>query len=69
MDYTAFLKINKKKYMSESLFGNHLFLKYPILVKDRELFFINARENKIIFGGLVYITTLSDKRKFVLVVL
>ncbi|HSL89524.1 MAG TPA: aminotransferase class I/II-fold pyridoxal phosphate-dependent enzyme [Ignavibacteriaceae bacterium] len=50
MDYTAFLKINKKKYISESLFGNHLFLKYPILVKDRELFFINARENKIILG-------------------
>jgi dTDP-4-amino-4,6-dideoxygalactose transaminase len=49
-DYTAFLKANNKKYISERLFDNHLFLKYPILVKDRELFFLNARKNKIILG-------------------
>ncbi|MBS4033788.1 MAG: aminotransferase class I/II-fold pyridoxal phosphate-dependent enzyme [Ignavibacterium sp.] len=49
-DYTAFLKANNKKFVRESLFDDHLFLKYPILVRDRELFFSNARKNKIILG-------------------
>ena len=49
-DYTDFLRLNNKKFISERLFDNHLFLKYPILVKDRELFFLNSRKNKKILG-------------------
>jgi perosamine synthetase len=49
-DYTQFLKANRKVYVSEEFFHNHLFLKYPILVKDRELFFEKARKQKVLLG-------------------
>ena len=49
-DYTGFLKSKYKTYVNESLFENHLFLKYPILVKDRSLFLRLAEDDKIALG-------------------
>lgn len=49
-DYTRFLKSKYKTYVKESSFKNHLFLKYPILVKDRNLFLRLAEEDKISLG-------------------
>lgn len=49
-DYTGFLKSKNKTYVKEDLFDNHLFLKYPLIVKDRELLFNLALKEKIILG-------------------
>ena len=49
-EYTKFLKLKNKIYVDETLFENHLFLKYPLLVKDRELFFNLALKEKVILG-------------------
>jgi perosamine synthetase len=49
-EYTKFLKSKMKLYVDEELFDNHLFLKYPLLVKDRELFFNLALKEKIVLG-------------------
>ena len=49
-DYTNFLKSNNKNYVKEEYFGNHMFLKYPLLVKDREAFNESARSMKIVLG-------------------
>ena len=49
-DYTRFLKGKKKTFVDEKLFNNHLFLKYPLLVKDRKLFFELAEKEKITLG-------------------
>ncbi len=48
--YTLFLKEKKKIYVDESLFDNHIFLRYPILVKDREKFLAIAEKEKIKLG-------------------
>lgn len=48
--YSAFLKANDKNYVDESLFKNHSFLKYPLLVKDRDRFFFLAQMSKISLG-------------------
>ncbi len=48
--YTKFLKSKNKIYVDEKLFENHLFLKYPLLVKDRKLFFNLALKEKVILG-------------------
>ncbi len=50
IDYTKFLKMNGKKYVVEKYFDNHLFLKYPVLVSDRKLFFEMAKKKWLIFG-------------------
>lgn len=50
LEYTQFLKDQNKTFVSENLFDNHLFLKYPLLVKDRELFFRLAEREKISLG-------------------
>jgi len=49
-DYTQFLKTNSKIFVSSSLFDNHLFLKYPLLVKDRDLFLKLAQKAKLNLG-------------------
>lgn len=49
-EYTQFLKSKGKNYVSEELFNNHLFLKYPLLVKNRELFLEEAGRSKINLG-------------------
>jgi len=50
VDYTLFLKLHSKIFVNEVLFDNHLFLKYPLLVKDRELFLKLAGKEKIALG-------------------
>lgn len=49
-DYTEFLKSNNKNHVEEKYFKNHMFLKYPLLVKDRQLFNKSAREMRITLG-------------------
>jgi dTDP-4-amino-4,6-dideoxygalactose transaminase len=49
-DYTNFLKSNNRKYVKEEYFKNHMFLKYPLLVKDRESFNAAARSMKVVLG-------------------
>lgn len=49
-DYTVFLKNNNRKFIDEKYFDNHLFLKYPVLVKNRELFFELAQKENIVLG-------------------
>ena len=49
-NYTGFLKLNNKTFVDEKLFPDHLFLKYPLLVKEREKFFNLARKEKINLG-------------------
>jgi len=48
--YTEFLKENKKRFVADELFDNHSFLKYPVFVKDREVFLELAQKNKIELG-------------------
>lgn len=49
-DYSHFLKTNKKTFVNGKFFKNHLFLKYPLLVKNRMLFFDLAEKEKITLG-------------------
>ncbi len=49
-EYTRFLKSKNKIYVPEDLFDNHLFLKYPLIVRDRELFYNIALKEKIVLG-------------------
>jgi perosamine synthetase len=49
-DYTSFLKANGKIFIEEKYFNNHLFLKYPILVKNRKRFFELAQKENIVLG-------------------
>ncbi len=48
--YTEFLKSRGKNHVSEGLFPNHSFLKYPLLVSDRDAFFALAEKHKIPVG-------------------
>lgn len=48
--YTELLKKFGKRHVGYELFDNHGFLKYPILVKDRELFLNLAEKNRIELG-------------------
>jgi dTDP-4-amino-4,6-dideoxygalactose transaminase len=48
--YTQFLKENHKIFVDENFFNNHLFLKYPVIVKDRKLFLRLAEKEKISLG-------------------
>jgi len=50
IEYSRILKANGKVFLNEDLFDNHLFLKYPLLVKDRESFFKHAEKEKVILG-------------------
>lgn len=50
LEYTSFLKLKNKTYVDESLFDDHMFLKYPLLVKNRELFFSLAKQYHLILG-------------------
>lgn len=49
-DYTSFLKSNNKNHVKAEYFNNHMFLKYPLLVKDRESFHSAARRMKVVLG-------------------
>lgn len=48
--YTLFLKQHGKNHIPETYFKNHLFLKYPLLVKDRALFMNLAEKFNIKLG-------------------
>lgn len=48
--YTEVLKALGKTYVDESLFDNHIFIRYPLLVKNREAFRELAEKNGIILG-------------------
>lgn len=48
--YTKFLKEHGKQHVSEDLFDDHIFLRYPLLVNDREKFREEAEKDKIILG-------------------
>lgn len=50
LKYTEFLLKNNKVFVKKDLFENHSFLKYPILVKNRDKFFDLARKHKIELG-------------------
>lgn len=50
LEYTKFLKTQNKTYIDEKFFDNHLFLKYPFLVKDRKLFLESAIKSGIQLG-------------------
>ena len=48
--YTDFLKSRNKNHVSEDLFPNHSFLKYPLLVKNRDEFMKLATDARIALG-------------------
>lgn len=48
--YTEVLKRLGKTHVDESLFDNHIFIRYPLLVKDREQFRELAEKEGIILG-------------------
>lgn len=48
--YNEWMKENNKYFIDEKYLDNHSFLKYPILVKDRDLFLSNAVQAKIQMG-------------------
>lgn len=48
--YTAFLKAHGKTYVDETLHPDHIFIRYPLLVKDREEFRKRAEDAKVILG-------------------
>jgi len=49
-DYTEFLVSNRKNHVDISLFENHIFLKYPLLVKNRKQFSELAKNSRITLG-------------------
>lgn len=48
--YTEFLKKQGKNYVDESLHADHIFIRYPLLVNDREEFRKRAEDAKVILG-------------------
>ena len=48
--YTEFLAKAGKTFVSPSLFDDHIFIRYPLLVRDRERFREEAEKAKIILG-------------------
>lgn len=49
-DYTEFLRSHNKNHVDFNLFENHIFLKYPLLVKNREQFFELAKSSNLTLG-------------------
>jgi dTDP-4-amino-4,6-dideoxygalactose transaminase len=48
--YTSFLKKNGKNHVTDNVFPNHSFLKYPLLVKHRSEFMDLAKKHRISLG-------------------
>lgn len=48
--YTEFLKKHGKYYVDEELHSDHIFIRYPLLVNDREEFRKRAEAAKVILG-------------------
>ena len=49
-EYTQYLKSKNKNHVEENTFENHIFLKYPLLVKNRDVFFERAEKFNITLG-------------------
>lgn len=49
-EYTQYLKSKNKNHVEENTFANHIFLKYPLLVKNRAVFFELAEKFNITLG-------------------
>jgi len=49
-EYNSFLKSKNKTFVNEQIFNDHLFLKFPLLVKDRTKFFELAEKANINLG-------------------
>ncbi len=49
-EYTQYLKSKSKNHVEENTFTNHIFLKYPLLVKNRDVFFERAEKFNVILG-------------------
>jgi len=62
--YTQFLKENHKVYVNNNLFDNHLFLKYPVLVTNRDLFLKLAEKENISIGDWFLSPIHPIKEKF-----
>lgn len=48
--YTEFLAVRNKVHVSKDLFNDHVFIRYPLLVNDRERFRQEAEKERIILG-------------------
>ncbi|HZK61726.1 MAG TPA: aminotransferase class I/II-fold pyridoxal phosphate-dependent enzyme, partial [Anaerovoracaceae bacterium] len=48
--YSSFLLKNNKNHVKKLYFDNHIFLRYPLRVRDREAFKAAAMKDKIILG-------------------
>ena len=48
--YTDFLKRHNKRYVPEDFFDDHIFIRYPLLVNDREEFREAAEKAKVTLG-------------------
>jgi dTDP-4-amino-4,6-dideoxygalactose transaminase len=48
--FNQFLKKNGKTFVKEELYSNHSFLKFPILVRDRDVFKTKAEKSSINLG-------------------
>jgi dTDP-4-amino-4,6-dideoxygalactose transaminase len=48
--YTEFLESVGKNHVNRSLFDDHIFIRYPLLVNDRERFREEAEKENIILG-------------------
>jgi dTDP-4-amino-4,6-dideoxygalactose transaminase len=48
--FNQFLKKNGKTFVKEELYNNHSFLKFPILVRDRDVFKTKAEKSSINLG-------------------
>lgn len=48
--YTTYLKSVGKNHVNEALFDDHIFIRYPLLVNDRDTFKEEAEKAKIILG-------------------
>jgi dTDP-4-amino-4,6-dideoxygalactose transaminase len=48
--YNQILIDGRKAHVAEDLFVNHSFLKYPLLVKNRDKFMVLAEKNRVLLG-------------------
>jgi len=62
--YSIFLQENDKRYVEKKLFENHIFLRYPVLVSNREKFIKLSEEEKISIGDWFLSPIHPIKEKF-----
>lgn len=62
--YTSFLKENRKTHVTMNYFEDHIFLRYPLLVKNRDKFLTLAEKSKISLGDWFLSPIHPVKEKF-----